>query len=133
MKKLILSTLLCGTIGTGAAAAQTGLEQDQTVVQGFYAIGLADEVRKNCPTISPRLVRAYTFLKALESHAKNAGFTDADIDALKKSAARDRLEAQIRSDLAARGARPGNSAGYCQVGREEIARGTQAGKLLKTN
>ncbi|QFU08353.1 hypothetical protein PARPLA_02952 [Rhodobacteraceae bacterium THAF1] len=133
MKQLLLGAVLSATVGTGAAAAQTGLEQDQTVLQGFYAIGLADEVRKNCPTISPRLVRAYTFLKSLESYAKNAGYTDADIDALRDSAARDRLEAQVRSDLSARGARPGNTAGYCQVGREEIARGTQAGKLLQSN
>ena len=66
MKRFILGAMLSASMGTGVAAAQ-GLETDPTVVQGFYAIGLADEVRRNCPTISPRLVRAYTFLKSLES------------------------------------------------------------------
>lgn len=118
----------------GAGAAQTPLHEDQKVRQGFYAIGLADHVRRNCPQISPRLVRAYTFLKSLESYALNSGYSEAEIDALRDNdSAKDALEAQIRADLAARGATPGNSAGYCKIGREEMARGTQAGRLLKVN
>lgn len=119
--------------GSQAAAAQS-LAQDPTVRQGFYAIGLADEVRKNCPSIAPRLVRAYTFLKSLESYALESGYTQDDIEALKDNdAARSQLEEQIEADLAARGATPGNAAGYCQVGREEMARGTAAGRLLRGN
>ena len=132
MKRFVLIFALSGALVPGPSAAQS-LATDPTVVQGFYAIGLADEIRKNCPSISPRLVRAYTFLKSLESYARNAGYTEADVDALKDSPERAALEARIDADLAARGAVPGNSAGYCKVGREEIARGTQAGKLLKGN
>ena len=129
----LAATVLFGA-AAGAGAAQTALHDDPTVRQGFYAIGLADEVRRNCPQISPRLVRAYTFLKSLESYALNAGYTDADIDALRENdAEKDKLEGQIRADLAKRGASAGNAAGYCKVGREEIARGTQAGRLLKVN
>lgn len=133
-KIFALATMALMGATAGAGAAQTALHDEPTVRQGFYAIGLADEVRRNCAQISPRLVRAYTFLKSLERHALNAGYSEADIDALKDNdAEKDRLEAQIRSDLANRGANPGNSAGYCKVGREEIARGTQAGRLLKAN
>lgn len=118
----------------GASAAQTSIEEDPTVRRGFYAIGLADEVRRNCPQITPRLVRAYTFLKSLESYAREAGYSQADIDALRDNdAAKDALREEIRAELRARGAQPGNSAGYCKVGREEIARDTQAGRLLKGN
>ncbi len=118
----------------GASAAQTPLQEDPTVRQGFYAIGLADKVRRNCPQMSPRLVRAYSFLKSLQAYARDAGYSDADIEALRENdAAKDALEREIDADLRARGALPGNSAGYCKVGREEIARGTQAGRLLKGN
>ncbi len=118
----------------GASAAQTPLHEDPTVRQGFYAIGLADEVRRNCPQISPRLVRAYSFLKSLQSYARDAGYSEADIEALRENdSERDALEAEIEADLRARGAQAGNAAGYCKVGREEIARGTQAGRLLKGN
>ena len=61
-----------------------------------------------------------------------AGYSAADIDALQDNdAARDRLRAEIRRDLAARGATGGQASGYCAVGREEIAKGSQAGKLLR--
>lgn len=113
---------------------QSGLEQDPTVRQGFYAIGLADEIRRSCPNISPRLVRAYSFLKSLETYARDAGYSQADIDALTDNdAAKDALREQIRADLADRGATEGDAAGFCAVGREEIARGTQAGRLLQEN
>lgn len=129
----VIAAICFLTVGSQAAGAQS-LAQDPTVRQGFYAIGLADEIRKNCPGISPRLVRAYTFLKSLESHALQSGYTQDDIEALKDDdAARSELEAQIRADLAARGASPGNAAGYCQVGREEMGRGTAAGRLLRGN
>ncbi len=118
----------------GMAGARTPLHEDPTVLQGFYAIGFANEVRKNCPQISPRLVRAYSFMKSLEAYARKAGYSDDDIEALKDNkAAKSKLQAQIRADLAARGATPGNTAAFCKVGRDEIARDTQAGHLLKGN
>ncbi|EKE45157.1 hypothetical protein OCGS_0852 [Oceaniovalibus guishaninsula JLT2003] len=119
---------------SGSVAAQGALERDPIVRAGFYAIGLADEVRRNCPQISPRLVRAYSYLKSLESYARNAGYSEAEIQALTKNKdAKNALRAEIRADLASRGATPGNASGYCAVGRQEIARGTEAGKLLQEN
>ncbi len=116
------------------AAQQVPLRENQVVRDGFYAIGLADEIRKNCPDISPRLIRAYSMLKSLESYARENGYTEADVKALERDdAAKDALRAEIREDLSARGATEGTSAGYCQVGREEIARNTPAGRLLKGN
>ncbi|WP_375261435.1 DUF5333 domain-containing protein [Palleronia sp.] len=132
MRPLIAAICLFAA-GSQAASAQS-LAEDPTVRQGFYAIGLADEIRKNCPSITPRLVRAYTFLKSLESYALQSGYSEEDVEELKDNdVARSQLEEQIRSDLAARGATPGNAAGYCQVGREEMARGTAAGRLLRGN
>ncbi|PZX17633.1 hypothetical protein LX81_01358 [Palleronia aestuarii] len=134
MLKTFLTAALALGLFAGPVAAQTPLAQDRTVRQGFYAIGLADEVRRNCPDISPRLVRAYSFLKSLERYARDAGYSEADVKALEDNdTAKDALRAEVRADLAARGAAPGNPAGYCAVGREEIARGTQAGQLLKDN
>ena len=69
-----------------------------------------------------------------EEELSGAGYSQEDIDVLRNNdSAKDALRQEIRSDLRARGAIPGNSAGYCKVGREEIARGTQAGRLLKGN
>lgn len=127
------AVILLALTATGQAQARPPLREVPQVVDGFYAIGLADEVRKNCPSISPRMVRAYMFLRSLESFARDAGYSDAEIDALSDDkAAKDRLKARIRSDLAARGASPDKPEGYCAVGREEIARDSAAGRLLRT-
>lgn len=116
----------------GPAAALPPLHEDPTVLNGFYAIGLADEVRKNCPSIEPRLMRAIGYLENLKKYARDKGYTNADIKALQDNkAAKDDLKAQILADLAARGATPGNASGHCAVGQEEIARDSAAGRLLK--
>lgn len=123
-------------VGAGVGAAQTAalppLEEDATVLGGFYAIGLADEVRKNCPSIEPRIIRALTYLETLKSYARNQGYTNDDIRALQDNkAAKEALKARILRDLAARGATPGATEGYCDVGREEIAMDSAAGRLLR--
>lgn len=116
------------------AAALQPLHENKTVLNGFYAIGLADEIRKNCSDISPRMIRAYNYLKSLEKYAKDAGYSEADIKALTKNKAeKEKLRGVIRADLASRGASPQSPEGYCTVGREEIAKGSTAGQLLREN
>ena len=95
-------------------------------------IGLADEVRKRCDTIEPRLIRAYNYLRSLERYARNAGYTSEQIEELTDNKAeKEKLRARIRADLAKRGATPETPEGYCTVGREEIAKGSAAGRLLR--
>ena len=131
MQKLALSAL-CTLILATPAAALPPLHENKTVVNGFYAIGLADEVRKKCDRIAPRWLTAYNYLMSLESYAKKAGYTDAQIEELTDNKAeKERLRAEIRADLAKRGASPENPEGYCTVGLEEIAKGSDAGKLLR--
>lgn len=131
MPKLAILAALLAAIA-GPAAAKPPLHKNDTVRSGFYAIGLADEVRKNCPTISPRMIRAWTYLKSLESYARDAGYSRDEISELTSNKAeKEKLRAVIRQDLAKRGAAPGNPDGYCAVGREEIAADSAAGRLLK--
>ena len=44
---------------------------------------------------------------------------------------KEKLRTRIRADLAERGASPENPEGYCTVGREEIAKDSAAGRLLR--
>ena len=133
MKPLLLA-VATATLTTTSAAALQPLHEDPRVISGFYALGMADIIRKNCDEIQPRWLRAYNYLKGLESYARKAGYTDAQIDELTDNdAEKDRLEARIRADLAKRGASPQSPEGYCTVGREEIAKGSAAGRLLRAN
>ena len=130
----MLKPLLTVSIIAAAApvAALTPLHQNPTVVDRFYSIGLADAVRKNCGTIDARMFRAYRYLKSIESYAREAGYTDAQIDEfVDNKAEKAKLKARIARDLAKRGATAKNPEGYCTVGREEIAKGSAAGRLLR--
>lgn len=115
-----------------SASALPPLHENPTVLNGFYSIGLADIVRKRCPTIEPRIFRAIGYLRSLERYALTQGYTEADIDELSDNKEeKKRLRAQIVADLAKRGATPETPEGYCTVGLEEIAKGSAAGRLLK--
>ena len=130
MRKAV--ALLTALALAGPVSAKEPLHKNPTVVNGFYAIGLADEVRKNCDDISPRWLRAYNFLLALEKYALDNGYSDADIEELvENDAEKEALEARIRADLKVRGASPQTPEGYCTVGREEIAKKSAAGRLLR--
>ena len=72
---------LVSTVGVSASALQP-LHENPTVVGGFYAIGLADELRKNCDDLRPRWLRAYNYLKSLEKFALDQGYTPAQIEDL---------------------------------------------------
>ncbi len=114
------------------AAALPPLHENPTVLNGFYVIGFADEVRKKCPTIKPKIFRAIGYLRSLERYALNAGYTRDDIEELTDNKAeKEKLRSKIHADLAKRGATPETPEGYCTVGLEEIAKGSAAGRLLK--
>ncbi|MXQ07766.1 hypothetical protein GQ651_07895 [Alphaproteobacteria bacterium GH1-50] len=132
MKRLAVPFLVLAM--ASPALAKVPLHENPTVVNGFYAIGLADEVRKNCDSIKPRWLRAYNYLKALEKYAQDAGYSEAEIEELTDNKAeKEALRSRIRADLKARGASPQTPEGYCTVGREEIAKDTAAGRLLRAD
>lgn len=133
MKTSASAALIAFFAATPLAALQP-LHENPTVINGFYAIGLADEVRKNCTSISPRFVRAYNYLRSLEKYARDAGYSDAQIEQLVDNKSEKRkLRSVIQADLAKRGASPESPEGYCTVGLEEIAKDTAAGRLLRAN
>lgn len=116
------------------AAAQSlpPLHEDRNVRFSFYSAGLADIIRNNCTEISGRDLRGLRYALALRNYALDTGYTRADIDALLADKRREEeLRQEIVSDLASRGATPGNEEAYCRVGREEIAKDSLAGKLLR--
>ena len=132
MKHLVLSLIL---VVTGAGAmAQTlpPLHENRTVRFSFYSAGLADIVRNNCPQLDGRTFRGLRYALALRSFALDQGYTMDDVDALLKNKEQEeKLRKEIVADLAARGATPGNTEAYCRVGREEIAKDSLAGRLLR--
>ena len=119
--------MLCVAL-PGVGVAQSGAASDTTLREGFYAFRMADTLRLNCPSISFRLVRGHQLWTSLYDHGASQGYARADIDAV-----RDSLEPDVQADLAARGATPGATTGYCRIGRQEMGLNTAAGRLLKAD
>lgn len=105
-------------------------EIDNTIL----VIGIADEIRKNCPDISARMFRAISMANGLQSRAKDLGYSDAEINAYRKSdSEKARLKSKRDKYLQAGGVKHATPDTYCELGRAEIARGSQIGALLRVN
>lgn len=133
--RMTLATAAALAALSGAVQAQSvPLAQNQVVRDAFFNYYLSEVITDNCPQLSQRLVRVFNEQRKLISYALGEGYTMEDYKELEDNdAAKDALRAEIRAELQSRGARPGESSGYCKIGREEIARNTAAGRLLKDN
>ncbi|NCQ24236.1 MAG: hypothetical protein COW54_02030 [Rhodobacteraceae bacterium CG17_big_fil_post_rev_8_21_14_2_50_63_15] len=131
--RMILSfsfTLLMS--GTAAIASAGSLAQETEINQGLFHISVADEIRKRCDVISPRLFIAITYMESLKKEALRRGYSDAEIDRYvhdktEKAKMRARSDAYIREQ----GAEPNDGPSLCILGLREIEMKSPIGALLK--
>lgn len=132
MRAMTMALIL--SLTAGIASAKPHLRDVPEIDGTILAIGIADEIRKNCPTISARMFRALSLANGLKGRARDLGYTDAEIDAYRKSdVEKARLKGMRKAYLDAAGVTPGQQAGYCALGRTEIEKGGQIGALLRMN
>lgn len=132
MRKTLLMIILA--LSTGIANAKPPLRDVQEIDGPLFEVALANEIRKNCPDISARLVKGYRYLVSLKQRARDLGYTDAEIDAYTDSdTEKARMRRQGDKWLAARGVDQSVAADWCRVGREEITKGSRIGGLLRAN
>ncbi|WP_298912798.1 DUF5333 domain-containing protein [uncultured Roseobacter sp.] len=132
MRKMIMTMVTAGAVFvTGVAAANPPLREVKSIDDGLFAIGLADQIRKNCPVISARIFRALGALQDLNAQAEALGYTKKEIDAhVDSDVEKDRLRARAADYMAAQGLKV-DEAGYCALGKAEIARNSTIGVLLR--
>lgn len=135
MKFIIKPTLLLVFVSTGAVAnALPPLETNDRVHSEFLAAAIGDKIRKNCGSISPRIFRVLRKMNALEDYAHSLGYTDADIENMRKNPdAKAKLNAERDAYLAQNGVEMGNEESYCRLGRQEIEKNSLTGWLLREN
>jgi hypothetical protein len=134
MKRFAISTaLMAATVmGAGYASAQTELKDVTRVRDGIVYVGMAYELSEQCSDLSARLFRGLSFLQSLKDHARQLGYSDAEIDAyIDDNAEKDRLETIARAQLVRLGVVEGNEDTYCAVGRQQIEANTRVGWLLR--
>jgi len=127
MRKLALIVALAAS----PAAALEPLSAERHINDSLIAARVADRIRRTCPTIGARMVRAFTEARALKRYALGKGYSEAQVEAfLDSKTERARIYAAAEAYLAKKGAIEGMPESFCVVGRTEIAAKTIAGSLL---
>jgi hypothetical protein len=126
----LVALLIVFTLASPAVAAQS-LRDHETVNNGLLIVAIGNAIRKTCPTIEPRRVRALSYMRGLYNIARGAGFSDDQIKAyVENDAEKDRVKALADRWLVQQGATPGDAASVCAVGMAEIEKNSQLGRLL---
>lgn len=130
MRMMVLALVLAA----GTANAKQPLEEVESVTNGLLWIGIADEIRNTCPSISARMIRALGYINDIQNEAKSLGYSKAEIDAFRKSDA-NKAELRRRGEayLQANGVTLTDPDSYCVLGRAEIKKSSQIGALLRAN
>jgi len=101
---------------------------NNTLLQGFIGDAIAD----NCPSLEPRKLRALGELNKLRVYALDKGYSASEVRAFVTSdVEKARGKAEAAEWLRAKGAEPGKPDEYCRIGREEIAKDSLIGYLLR--
>jgi len=129
MKRLILILSLLST----PALALEPINLDPRINESLIAGRVGDVIRNTCPTMSARMIVVYSKLKELERYARDKGYSEADFKAFRNNPSeKDRMKAAAAAYLVQAGAVEGDAQSYCRVGRDEIAKGSLTGELLRS-
>ena len=125
---LALIGALPGTVG---AQGRPPLGEVRAITEGLIETAIAYEIDEVCEALDGRRLQGIALLWSLNSEARRLGYSQDEIRAfIDDDAEKDRLEAIARERLRGMGAVAGQAQTYCAVGRAEIARGSQIGRLL---
>lgn len=132
----IQSIALAVLVGTGASAAQEKPASIREITEVDHALILLEagyRIQRNCDRIKPRMLRSYNFAKSLQKKARDAGFSDDEIEAyVEDKAEKERVKQLAMRYLVSKGLDPEVPETYCTVGDYEIGRNSQIGVLLKS-
>lgn len=127
-----IATVLFLSATAAPAMALEPINQEKHINSVLLSGFIGDKIADNCPTIAARKVRALNELLKLRDYALAKGYSAQVVKAFvenKEEKARGR--AQADAWLKKAGAVQGQPQTYCKVGKDEIARGSLIGKLLR--
>lgn len=134
MKKLTLTLSLVAALSAAPAFALVPLEQEAHINESLVAGRVGDIIRNTCPSISAKMFTVMGALNDLKKYAKAQGYSEKQVkDFLGDQGQKDRIRGIANDYLAKAGAVSGDVESYCKVGRDEIAKGTLAGSLIRSS
>ena len=130
--RCLFAALLGACVLANTAEAKPPLREVSAIDDALLDLGVADRIRKKCPTISARMLRALRYINDLERQAKAMGYTDEEISAyIDSDAEKDRMKARGAAFFAQRGVDTSDPQSYCALGLEEIQKSSRIGSLLR--
>jgi hypothetical protein len=134
MTHLFASLTVAVLLSVAAPAFATEpLNQNAHITESLVAAKVGDTIRKTCPSISARMFTVLQKMNDLEAYARAQGYTETEVKAfLKNKDEKARINSLAADYLKQAGAVEGDVESYCAAGRDEIAKGTLAGSLLKS-
>jgi hypothetical protein len=131
LKHLLFPLLLAAPVA-GFAQAQVSLSEETHINQSLMAAVVGDNIRKTCPTISARMIVAYSKAKELERYAIAKGYKKEAVEAfLKDKTEKARVKKMAAEYMTANGVVEGDVESYCKLGRAEIEKRSLIGSLLR--
>lgn len=128
---IALGVVLAST-GSSFADQPVGLPNEPHVTAMLVEARVADRIRKECPSIEGRRLRAINEARQLKAWANRQGYADDEIRAfLENREQKNRIYDLAAARLARNGATPGVPESYCAAGHAEIRSSTLAGSLLR--
>ena len=130
--RLIIASFVAAALLLSTPAFAAGLQDETKINNGLLAVGIADEIRNRCDSISARTFTALGFLNGLKREARAKGYSNDEINAYTKSnAEKAKMRKRGQGYLAQNGASTSDAASMCRLGRAEIAKRSQIGVLLR--
>jgi hypothetical protein len=119
-------------MSAGSVTAKQPLREVSDIDDAVFDVAVANKIRKECPDISARLIKAITLYRSVRSKARSLGYTDEEIEAYGDSKQeKARMRAKGEAYLRTNGVVASDPQSYCAVGRKEIQKSSRIGSLLR--
>ena len=131
MTRTFVASVLTAALFLGAPAS-AGLKDETQINDGLLAVGIADEIRNKCSSISARTFTALGYLNSLKKLARQKGYSNDEINRyVKNDAEKAKMRKRGEKYLAQNGASTSDPESMCRLGRAEIKKRSQIGVLLR--
>lgn len=131
MRQIMMVLALVAVSGSGVAA-KLALRDVTAVDDALFDLGVADIIRKKCPDVSARMLRALNYVRKVEKKARDLGYSKAEIEAyIDSDTDKARLRRKAAAFFKAKGVDTSDPQSYCVLGRAEIQNQSRIGSLLK--
>jgi hypothetical protein len=130
----VLAVVVALATPASAATDRPELGENQPLNDTLLAILVADEIRKQCDSLSGRVLKGIGMLWGIVQDAKELGYNDDEINAYRNSdEAKAVLRARGDAMMAEQNVTYDDPETFCRWGRVEIANETLIGSLLRAN